>query len=271
MASTTPLPALPAGLTAIDSHCHLDMDRYDADRDEVVARARAAGVTPMITIGAGGPMACNYAAVHLAREHADVYATVGVHPHDASTVDDAVLEEIGRLAEDPKVVGIGETGLDFYYDNSPRQQQEEAMRRFVVLARQRRLPLVVHVRDAYDLCARILREEGLGDAGGVIHCFSGDRAAARQFLDLGLHLSYSGIVTFKTADELREAARITPPERLLIETDAPFLAPVPMRGKRNEPAFVLHTAALLAEARGETLEALVRVTAANARRLFRLG
>lgn len=264
------LPRLSPGVTAIDSHCHLDMDRYDADRDGVLERARAAGVTPMVTIGASGPMDRNHAAVQLAQEQSDVYATVGVHPHDAAGVDDAVMEEIGRLARRPKVVGIGETGLDFYYDNSPRAQQEEAMRRFVVLARELDLPVVVHVRDAYALCAAILREERLGNAGGVIHCFSGDRAAARDFLDLGLHLSFSGIATFKTAEELREAAKITPAERLLIETDAPFLAPVPMRGKRNEPAFVLHTAALLAEIRGESLDALATQTADNARRLFRL-
>ena len=260
-----------ARVTAIDSHCHLDMDRFDADRDEVIERARAAGVTPMITIGAGGAMASNYAAVELARQHADIYATVGVHPHDASTVDDAVVAEIARLAEDPKVVGIGETGLDFYYDNSPRAQQEAAMRRFVVLARERRLPLVVHVRDAYDLCAQIIREERLGDAGGVIHCFSGDRNAARLFLDLGLYLSFSGIVTFKNAEELRQAAKITPGDRLLIETDAPFLAPIPLRGKRNEPSFVLHSAALLAQVRGEPVDDLLGDTADNARRLFRLG
>lgn len=265
------LPRLAADVTAVDSHCHLDMERFDADREEVIARARGAGVSAMVTIGAGGPMESNRAAVELARRNADIYATVGIHPHDARTVDAAAMDEIGRLAEDPKVVGIGETGLDFHYDNSPRPAQEEAMRRFTALARERGLPLVVHVRDAYELAARILREEGLGEAGGVIHCFSGDRAAAAAFLDLGLHLSYSGIVTFRNAEELREAARITPADRLLIETDAPFLAPVPMRGKRNEPAFVLHTAALLAEVRGETLDDVARATAENARRLFRLG
>src|SRR5512134_3238289 len=204
------LPRLSPGVTAIDSHCHLDMDRYDADRDGVLQRARAAGVTPMVTIGASGPMERNHAAVQLAQEQGDVYATVGVHPHDACGVDDAAMEEIAQLARRPKVVGIGETGLDFYYDNSPRARQEEAMRRFVVLARELNLPLVVHVRDAYGLCSGILRDEGLGSAGGVIHCFSGDRGAARDFLDLGLYLSFSGIVTFKTAEELREAARMTP-------------------------------------------------------------
>lgn len=265
------LPQLGAGVAAVDSHCHLDMDRYDGDRDAVIERARAAGLGAMITIGAGGPFECNEAAIALAHQHDDIYATVGIHPHDAATVDDEVFDAIAALSKDPRVVGIGETGLDFYYDNSPRQRQEEVMRRFVGLARERRLPLVVHVRDAYDLCARILREEGLGDAGGIIHCFSGDRAAARTFLDLGMHLSFSGIVTFKTAAELREAAKITPADRLLIETDAPFLAPIPLRGKRNEPAFVLHTAALLAEIRGESLDDLVRATAANARRVYRLA
>ncbi len=264
------LPELAAGVTAIDSHCHLDVERFDPDRDAVIERARTAGVTPMVTIGAGGPMECNHRAVALAAEHDDIYATVGIHPHDARTVDDTSLAEIERLAESPKVVAIGETGLDFYYDNSPRPAQEDALRRFVDLARKRRLPLVVHLRDAYDVCARILREERAGENGGVIHCFSGDRENARTFLDLGFHLSFSGIVTFRNADELRAAARMTPEDRLMVETDAPFLAPVPRRGQRNEPAFVLHTAEHLSQVRGTSLAALATTAAENTRRLFRL-
>jgi TatD DNase family protein len=263
-----PLPRLAAGVTVIDSHCHLDMDRLAADQEAVIERARAAGVTPMITIGAGGPFECNHAALALAQRHADIFATVGVHPHEASTVTDDVLSTIERLADDPRVVAIGETGLDFYYDNSPRPAQEAAFRRFIQLARARRLPVVIHLRDAYDRAAAILREEHGGEVGGVIHCFSGDRAAARTFLDLGFHLSFSGIVTFKNADELRRAAVLTPTDRLLVETDAPFLTPVPLRGKRNEPAYVLYTAAHLAEVRHVDLNQLAATTAANTRHLF---
>jgi len=268
--SAPALPQLAPGRTLADSHCHIDMDRFDEDREEVIRRARDAGVTPMVTIGAGGPMECNHKAIELAESHDDVFATVGVHPHDAAWVNDDVLTEIDRLTEHPKVVGIGETGLDFYYDNSSRASQENAFRRFVQLARGRRLPVVVHLRDAYDLAAQVLREENAATVGGVIHCFSGDRAAARTFLDLGFHLSFSGIVTFKNADELREAAKMTPADRLLVETDAPFLAPVPLRGKRNEPAFVLHTAALVAELRGTGLDEIADLTSANARALFGL-
>jgi TatD DNase family protein len=268
LAEADELLALSAPL--IDSHCHLDMEDYDGDREAVLARAARAGVQTMITIGAGGPLAANDAAIALARRHPNVFATVGVHPHEASQVDIAVLERIATLAAEPRVVGIGETGLDYHYDHSPRPQQQEALRQFVQLARRLDLPLVVHLRAADGDAARILREERAAEIGGVIHCFSGDAASARTFLDLGFHLSYSGIVTFKTAEALRQAAQITPADRLLVETDAPFLAPVPYRGKRNEPALVARTLACLAEVRGEAPERTAETTTANARALFRL-
>ena len=262
--------ALPLGATLIDSHCHLDEERFAADREAVITRALAAGVTRMVTIGASGGMQANHAAVALAQQHAAIFATVGIHPHEASTVTPAVIDDINRLARSPKVVGVGETGLDYYYDNSPRAAQQDGFRQFVALARQLRLPLVVHLRDAYDDAVAILRHEHAADVGGVIHCFSGDRQAARALLDLGFYLSFSGIVTFKTADELRAVARMVPAERVLVETDAPFLAPVPYRGKRNEPAYVVHTAAAIATQRGRPLDDIAELTRTNTERLFRL-
>jgi len=264
------LPAFRTGQTVIDSHCHLDMDEFDGDRADVLARATAAGVSTMVTIGAGGPLEANERAVALAALHAPVFATVGVHPHEASLVSDDVLRTIEALAQRPKVVAIGETGLDYHYDNSPRPQQRAAFARFIQLARRLRLPIVVHLRDADADALAILAAEGARDAGGVIHCFSGDTASARAFVDLGFHISFSGIVTFKNAAALREAARWVPSERLMVETDAPFLAPVPYRGRRNEPAMVVRTAAVLAEVRGEPLEAVVEATRRNTQRLFRL-
>jgi len=261
---------LPPGATLIDSHCHLDEERFAADREAVIARALEAGVARMVTIGASGGMQANHDAVGLAQRHAGIFATVGIHPHEASVVTAAVIDEISRLAGAPKVVAIGETGLDYYYDNSPRAAQQDAFRRFAALARQLRLPLVVHLRDAYDDAVAILRDERAAEAGGVIHCFSGDRQVARTFLDLGFHLSFSGIVTFKNADELRAVARLTPADRLLVETDAPFLAPVPYRGKRNEPAYVVQTAAAIAAERRQALGELAGLTRTNTERLFRL-
>jgi TatD DNase family protein len=268
---TVQLPPLPDGLTVIDSHCHLDMDEFDADRAGVLQRAAAAGVTAMVTIGAGGPLEANQRAVALAAAHDRIYATVGIHPHEAAIATDDVIAAIDALAQSPKIVGIGETGLDYYYDNSPRPQQRAAFARFIALARRRQLPVVVHLRDADGDALDILRSEGADAVGGVIHCFSGDAASARAFLDQGLHISFSGIVTFKNADPLREAARIVPADRLLIETDAPFLAPIPYRGKRNEPALVTQTATVLADVRGEPLAVVAENTRRNTERLFRLA
>ncbi|MBI3388591.1 MAG: TatD family hydrolase [Deltaproteobacteria bacterium] len=264
------MPRLAPGVAALDSHCHLDEERFAGDRDAVIARALDAGVSTMITIGAGGPMQCNYDAVALATQHAAIFATVGTHPHNASALNDDTLAELEQLAKQPKVIAIGETGLDFYYDHSPRPQQEAAFRRSIALARRVGLPLSIHLRDADGAAAAILRAEHAHEIGGVIHCFSGGPAAARTFLDLGFHLSFSGIATFKAADDIRAAATLTPTDRLLIETDAPFLAPVPCRGRRNEPALVLFTARALAEVRGVALDALAATARANAITLFRL-
>lgn len=262
--------ALPAGARLIDSHCHLDEQRYQPDRDAVVERALAVGVTRMVTIGASGEMQANYDALALAARHPGVFATVGIHPHQASSVSAEVLDEIARLARLPKVVAVGETGLDYYYDNSPRPAQQAVFRQFIQLARALALPLVVHLRDAYEDALMILREEHAAAVGGVIHCFSGDRGVAGRFLDLGFDLSFSGILTFKNADELRAVAGAVPADRFLVETDAPFLAPVPYRGKRNEPAYVVYAAAAVAAARGQRLEDIAALTSANTERRFRL-
>ena len=264
------LPSLPAGQTLIDSHCHLDMADFAADHDQMMARATAAGVAAMVTIGAGGPLEANDRAVALADDHANVYATVGVHPHEAAMVGDAVLATVESLARRPKVVAIGETGLDYHYDHSPRPQQRAAFAAFIQLARRLELPIVVHLRNADPDALDIMRAEGARDTGGVIHCFSGDAASARAFLDLGFHISFSGIVTFKNAEALREAARLVPADRLLVETDAPFLAPIPYRGRRNEPALVVQTAAVLAEVRNEPLATVANSTRGNTERLFGL-
>lgn len=261
---------MAAATTLIDSHCHLDEARFDADREAVIARAVDAGVTRMVTIGASGGMQANLDALALAERHPEVFATVGIHPHEAGAVTPAVLERLAQLARAPKVVAIGETGLDYYYDHSPRDVQCDVFRQFIRLARQLALPVVVHLRDAYEDAVSIMRDEKAGEAGGVIHCFSGDRGTARAFLDLGFDISFSGIVTFKNADELRSVARLVPSDRFMIETDAPFLAPVPHRGKRNEPAYVMHTASAIAEVRGQPLAEVATLTRANTARRFRL-
>jgi TatD DNase family protein len=263
-------PELSPGVRLTDSHCHLDEARFADDRDAVVARAVAAGVTRMVTIGASESMQANYDALALAEKHAGVFATVGVHPHAASLVTQTVIQEVARLAGQSKVVAIGETGLDYYYDNSPRPVQQQAFRDFIAVARRCRLPLVVHLRDAYADAVDIMRAEHAAEVGGVIHCFSGDRAAARACLDLNFDVSFSGVVTFKNADELRAVAAMVPADRFMVETDAPFLTPVPHRGKRNEPAYVIFTAAAVAAARQQSLDDVAALAQANTIRRFQL-
>lgn len=264
------LPQWEAGLPLADSHCHLNDEAFAQDRAAVLARARQCGVRYLIDVGATSGLEANRRAVALAEREAEVFATVGIHPHEAAAVDEHVLLEIEQLSHAPKVVAIGETGLDFHYDHSPRPQQEEIFRRFIALARNRRLPLTVHVRDAYPRAAQILREEGASEVGGVIHCFTGSWEEAREFLDLGFFLSFSGVLTFKNAERVREAARRAPMDCLLIETDAPYLAPVPVRGRRNEPAFVAYTAIRLAEVRSCAVEEVAWRTTENTVRLFAL-
>jgi TatD DNase family protein len=255
----------------IDSHCHLDFAEYANDRGQVLARARGAGITAFVCIGSGKDTVSAREAVSLAAAEPDIWAAVGVHPHDVARMSEADWSELDALARAPRVVGIGETGLDYHYDHSPREAQLAAYERFVELARAVRRPVISHVRDAHDDAARILRDAGAAEVGGVIHCFTGGVAEARKYLDLGHHLSFSGILTFKNAQPIREAAAFAPLERILVETDAPFLAPIPHRGKRNEPAFIVETLRVLAEVRGAAVADVDAATTENTRRLFGLA
>ena len=257
-------------MALIDSHAHLERADYP-DLDAVLAGAAAAGVARVVTIGLWRAPGSFGDALALATERPETFsATIGIHPHECAKVPEADWAESERLAHDPRVVGVGETGLDFHYDLSPREVQEEAFRRSLRIARAAEKPVVIHLREADQAAERILREEGLPAAGGVVHCFTGDAAAARTWLSLGLHVSVAGIATFKTAEAIREAVRLVPHDRLLVETDSPFLAPVPLRGKRNEPANVVHVAAKVAEVWGLPVEVVAALTTANARRLFGL-
>ncbi|WP_242345160.1 TatD family hydrolase [Anaeromyxobacter terrae] len=256
----------------IDSHAHLDYEDYTHDLDGVVARARAAGLERIVCVGLWRKPGDFGNALELAtRDPGFFSATIGVHPHEAARVPEEDWTTAARLAADPRIVAVGETGLDYHYDHSPRDDQRAGFRRSIRMARDAAKPLVVHVREADADCAAILREEGVPAAGGVIHCFTGDASAARAYLELGLFISVAGVVTFKTADPIREAVRIVPRDRLLVETDSPFLAPVPFRGKRNEPAYVVKTAEKVAELWGASLDDVAAATTANVKRLFRIG
>ena len=260
----------------IDSHCHLEPKDFVTpdgadERPAVLARARAAGVEAFVCVGSGSSLAEVRNAVAMAEAHPDVWAAVGIHPHDAARVPEDAYDEIERLAAShPRVVAVGETGLDYHYHHSPAAEQQEALRRFIAIARATRRPLSLHIRDAHADAARILMEEHADEVGGVIHCFTGDLADAKIYVGLGFHISLSGVVTFKSAEAIREAAAWVPLDRLLVETDCPFLAPVPLRGKRNEPAYIAHTAAAMAAVRGLSAEAFGEATTRNCRALFRL-
>ena len=251
----------------IDSHCHLDFPDFGPEVEDVVARAHAAGVGLMVTISTKVSEFERVRAV--AERFPHVFCTVGIHPHEAASEPETDTATLIEMARHPKVVGIGETGLDYYYEHSPRAAQQRSFRAHIAAARETGLPLVVHTRDADDDMAEILVEEtGKGAFPGLLHCFSSGPQLAEKAIELGLYISLSGILTFKTADELRATAAKVPMERLLVETDAPYLAPVPKRGKRNEPAFVVHTAAKLAEVKGVTAAELAESTTANFLRLF---
>jgi len=251
----------------IDSHCHLDFPDFAPERDAVVARARAAGVSPMITICTR--MRRFEEIYALTQAYDDVFCSAGTHPHYASEEKDVPLEDILAAAARDKVVAIGEAGLDYYYDFSAVEDQKAGFRRHIDAARQTGLPLVIHSREAEEDTAAILEDEmGKGAFSAVLHCFTSGPELARRGLALGLYVSFSGVLTFKRSDELREIAASVPMDRLLVETDAPYLAPVPKRGKRNEPAFVRHTAKVLAEVKGVSEDELARATTENVHRLF---
>jgi TatD DNase family protein len=252
----------------IDSHCHLNYPGLAEDQAGVLARAREAGVTGMLGISTKLREWAEVIAV--AEREPDVWATIGIHPHEADAHADIDTAKLVEAAAHPKVIGIGETGLDYYYDHSDRAQQQRSFRSHIAASRQTGLPLIVHTRDAEADTTAIMREEmGKGAYPGVIHCFTASRDFAEVALDLGFYISLSGIVTFKNARDLQETAKFVPADRLLIETDAPFLAPVPVRGKTCEPAFVTHTARFVAELRGVPPQELMQTTADNFFTLFR--
>ncbi len=254
----------------VDTHAHLDNSQFDSDREEVIAAAAANGISHIITIGCD--LANSKQSVEIAAAHKNIYAAVGVHPHDASEIDDSTIEQLRGLATGAnKVVAIGEIGLDFYRDRSPRDVQRQAFRRQIRLARELGLPIIVHDRDAHDEVLQILREEQASEVGGVLHCFSGDLAMARECLELGFYLSFPGTITYPKNEAAREVVRSIPVDRMLVETDCPYLAPQVRRGKRNEPALVRHTAEKIAEIKGLTIDDVARVTSLNAYTLFGVG
>jgi TatD DNase family protein len=249
----------------VDSHCHLDDPKFDEDREQVMERARAAGVERMMAIGTGNGPPDLEVAVRQADRYDFVYATIGVHPHDASKAEADTFVKLRELARHPKVLAVGEIGLDYHYDFSPRDVQRAVFVRQLELAAEAAKPIVIHTREAWDDTLEILRASWRG--GGIMHCFTGDEQQARQALDLGFHLSFGGVLTFPKAEPTRQAAKIVPEDRLLVETDCPYLAPVPHRGKRNEPAFMVETVKRLAELRGRRAEEIAEVTTSNWERL----
>jgi TatD DNase family protein len=252
----------------IDSHCHVDSEQFNDDRDAVIERALAAGVEHMVAIGSGDGPPDLEAGIRLADRYPAFYATIGVHPHDASKATAETYRRLAELTAHPKVVALGEMGLDYHYDHSPREVQRDVFIEQMRIARDAGKPITIHTRSAWEDTIALLREHWApAHLGGIIHCFSEGPREAEQALALGFYISFAGIVTFPKATAIQEAARITPAERLLIETDAPYLAPVPKRGKRNEPAYVVETARKLAELRGVTFEEIAQVTADNFRQL----
>ncbi len=256
----------------IDTHCHIFFPEYDADRADVIARARVAGVGKMLVVGTD--IASSEKAIALAESYSFLFAAVGLHPHDAKTMDDALLQKLEQLSSHPKVVAIGETGLDFYYNRSEEDVQRQAFSAQIALAKKRRLPVVIHIRDAWDAAFDILEKEDkdyFREVGSVFHCFTGDKEIAARATAMGIYISFSGIVTFAKTAPLKEAAASIDPHFLLIETDCPFLAPQGFRGKRNEPAYIATTAKEIAGLRNISEERLAEITTANAERVFRLS
>ncbi len=257
-------------LPLIDSHCHLADEKLRDDVEGVLARAEEAGVRRMISVGAIGSIDNDRLTVEIAERHANVFAAVGVHPHDAKDASEARFTELKELAGSKKVVAIGESGLDFFYKHSPPEAQEASLRRHLELAAELDLPCVIHCRDAARRLVEIVGEVGMPPRGGVVHCFTGDADAAREFVTLGFHISFSGILTFRNAAKIRDATPLVPDDRVMVETDAPYLAPEPYRGKRNEPAFVVRTFQALARTRGADAAVLSAQLVANTSRMFRL-
>jgi TatD DNase family protein len=256
----------------IDSHAHIDFPQFDADRDAMLERARAAGVETLLAIGTGpGPEKLD-SALPYAEQHDWIYASVGIHPHEAEKVTPAHLAEVERLARHPRVIAFGEIGLDFHYDLSPREIQERVFREQLAIAHAAKLPIIIHCRDAWPECLAILEEVWRGTGlGGILHCFSGTEAEAKQGIEMGFLVSFAGNVTYPKSQNLRDISKVLPLSSLLIETDSPYLSPQPVRGKRNEPANVAEVARTLATVRDLAVEEVGAATAANFRRFFRLA
>jgi TatD DNase family protein len=256
----------------IDSHAHIDGPEFDADREEMIERARAAGVATILNVGTGDPHTGVFErAVDVGKRYESVYTAIGTHPHDARFYDDKAEEKIKTLVQDEHVLAWGEIGLDFHYDNSPRDVQVEVFKRQLRAARECDLPVVIHTREAESETIEILKNDYEGaERRGVFHCFSGSMELAQKALELGFMISFSGIVTFKKADDLREVAKQVPLDRLLIETDCPYLTPVPYRGKRNEPAYVVEVARCFAKIHGVDIEKIGHVTSENFSTFFRI-
>ena len=257
----------------IDSHAHVDGPEFDADREQVMERAQAAGVSVILNVGTGDPHSNAFErAVELGKSNSAIYTAIGTHPHDARLYDDKVEEKIKNLINNVRVIAWGEIGLDFHYDNSPRDVQIAVFKRQLRAARECDLPVVIHTREAEAETIEILKSEYAGaQRRGVFHCFSGSMHLAQRALEIGFMISFSGIVTFKKADELRAVAKEVPLDRLLIETDCPYLTPIPYRGQRNEPAYVVEVARCLAELHGVELEEMARVTTENFNTFFRVA
>lgn len=255
-------------MTLVDSHCHLDDPKFDADRDAVIERALAAGVSRMVAVGTGKGPPDLEAGIRMADRYPFFYATIGVHPHDAAKATDETFARLRDLAAHPKAIAIGEIGLDYHYDFSPRDVQRAVFARQLEIAADAGKPVVIHTREAWEDTLALLRE---APRSGIMHCFTGDETQAREALDLGFHLSFGGVLTFPNAEQVRRAARMAPEDRLLLETDCPYLAPVPYRGKRNEPAFVVEAARRLASERGCTLEEIAVATTRNFERFCLRG
>lgn len=265
---STKTSSSPAGL--VDTHCHLTDPRFAEDRDAVIARALEAGLTHMIAVGGGGPIEASEEALALAKQYSFLRSTAGIHPHDAKNFDAATEARVAALLEDDDCVAVGETGLDYYYNHSPADVQKDALARHIALAKQFQKPIVIHCRDAEADLRDVLSSEAPEGIRGVIHCFTGTYEDARWWLDYGLLISFSGILTFPKSLDMRETASRLPLDRLMVETDSPYLAPAPHRGKRNEPAFVARVAEHLADLQGVPLEQVHQTTGHNAADFFRL-
>src|SRR5260370_10809793 len=254
----------------VDTHCHLADAKFRDDVEAVIERAVAAGVSQMISVGAIGPIESDRLTIEIAERHENIFAAVGVHPHDAKDCTPERIAQLRELATSKKVVAIGESGLDFHYMHSPIEAQEASLRAHLALAAELDMPIVIHCRDAEHRLVEIVRETGIPPRTGVIHCFTGDSSAAREFLALGFCISFSGIITFKNSAPIREAAALVPDDRVMVETDSPYLAPEPYRGKRNEPAYVTRTLEMLANLRRVDPTTLGAQVIANAARVFSL-